>query len=243
MTGRRISAEAFDLWMTQRVQPLHNLPVSKILSSAGIVRSTMNRQQRRDDINPSSVLMVARKANLDPLRELAQFIGYSALMGPRSPLAREEVLALVSTPRLLERLLRPIGYEGERPLQIPLVTNQTWNRWLKTVNPHADQSQYVEVLGIAPSTISERNSRASWRIGQILDICEFFNLNVYSALVASGNISPQEAGFSINQFERFLNKCSLDVVSAEVGRRMNDYPDEAIHLAEKFWRSSSEYIV
>lgn len=170
----------------------------------------ISMQKGRGYIDSYLVVAFSRGLGLDPLEQLLKFPYYQRLLRQDAP-ATEEILALVSTRELAQELRYRLG-AADRPEE-PLMTQEEplgFLRWYAAATQRGTGDEIAKQVGISASVLSSRNSRNSWSMEELHDLCEAGDLNYRVALVAARHLTLEEAGFPADLRERTLESADHD---------------------------------
>lgn len=199
-----IDRATFEQWVTNAFKTSNTPSVRKVAKIGGISKSTLSYQLTTNAIDPRNIIAIARGQSLNPLHQLCTFAGYESLKNKPKPLNVPEVLSLIHNRDIYAEIARRFHLGIEEKKLDPVAKENTWYSWFKTAAPNATYANLKEITGISQSMVTRNHQAANWSIEQLIAISHALNLSPHIALVASGNLTLREAGYSATTKEQAL---------------------------------------
>lgn len=209
-----ISKAEFENWLLTLFDTSKLPSLRKIASCGALSKSTLAYQLKNDTVDPTAVLAIARGMGRNPVKELSSFKQFGSLTQPTDLSATDtEILYALAIPDILREILRRYSV-SVAPFSLSSVSPaQVWGRWFKACAPHVSGKDIQEVTGISQTSISRNQQLGGWRIEHIFAFSKRFGLHLQIALVTSGFISWEEAGYSEQALEERVKNLSSDLLA------------------------------
>ncbi|MDM7991004.1 hypothetical protein [Arthrobacter sp. zg-Y877] len=194
-----VPARSFQSWRTVVAPGASNADLCR---RTGIKRSTLGQQIVRGKVSEITVVRVARAYGKNPVEALSEFEEYSDLLGgPWLPSAAE-LISQVSYICILETILaRATGGKASGTGCPDLTRHPHRNAirsWFEAVDPGDLRQQLSLKTGVAPQNISAQLSAARLAPELAVEAARIAGASLPGGLVATGLISPDEAGWPRN---------------------------------------------
>lgn len=194
------------------------VPISQLAVQAGISRITLHQQFRRGHVPEVSLVAIARSLSLHPIDVLGGFNEYADLV--RSEPADEEVLAFIDWPELLQGVSR--AYRGEKVSEASLgnfVFADSSRVWVDAIDPGSLRKKVSDAEGVSSSNLAA-SLRGVLKVPLAVAFARLAETPVSSAFVASGALTPKEAGWSPNARSKALLERSVPELLTAVENRV-----------------------
>lgn len=207
----KISIERFDAWALSVWGDQEDFTPSRVAKIAGISKSSLFFNRRKGELEANVVLQLARGLNLNPLDEITKFDEFAFLEKRIEP-SIVEVLSQVSPETLMEAILCRLNHEETmEPLEPTPITGGL-KRWLDAVGMHGKYGELAKQLELSIGALSVKISENRLDLGQLATLCALGKLNGRFALVVTGHLTWEEAGFSRAAREVALRESSGKVL-------------------------------
>ena len=231
-----VPAKSFQCWRTAVAPGESNADLCR---RTGIKRSTLGQQIVRGKVSEITVVSVARAYGKNPVEALSEFEEYADLLsGPWRPSAAE-VISQVSYVCILQVVLaRSIGGEASPFPDLAKYPHRNAIRsWFEAVDPGDLRQRLSAKTGVAPQNISAQLSAGRLAPELAVEAARLAGASLPGGLVATGLISPDEAGWPRGGQEDALNALTdsellflardrLDSVGKQIRKLEHDQENE-----------------
>lgn len=218
-----VSAVSFIQWLGDVAPTTSQAAVCR---AAGINRSTLAQQLARGRVTVATVVAVSRSRQLSVVDSLSAFTDYRNLAEGIAQPTDAELLSQISDMDLLREVLaRGAAVErGTEAAQIklsPLPHPASVRTWLDAIGPADLRQQLARSAGIAPQNLSTQISANRLTPALALRCARIAGVGLANGLVATGFITPAEAGWLPGSRAEALRKTDNIVLAARVAERMD----------------------
>lgn len=208
-----VATHDFHDWLTTVGLPTGTSELSKLL---GVKRSTIQNQRVRGRIPETSIILASRMANVDPVEALGSFGQFAGLLAGKCPVTNAELLSQVTymdaLVELMSRSRTQFAHFFGTEYHLSGVPNDDSVRyWVDAVDPGDLRRQVTALSGIAASNFSAQLTDNRLSVDLAILISQICGVSTTSGLVASGLITPEEAGWPMYGRENALSELD-DVV-------------------------------
>ena len=227
-----VPAKSFQCWRTAVAPGESNADLCR---RTGIKRSTLAQQIVRGKVSEITVVSVARAYGKNPVEALSEFEEYSDLLsGPWRP-TDAELISQVSYVSILQMILARATQSGS-PIFPDLTRYPHRNgirSWFEAVDPGDLRQRLSATSGVAPQNISAQLSAGRLAPELAVEAARISGASLSGGLVATGLITPAEAGWPLNGQEEalaaltdsellFLGRDRLDGVGKQMRKLEHD---------------------
>lgn len=192
----KIKKERFDAWATSAWTGQDICTPSRVAKAAGISKSSFFFQRSNDYVEASVIIALARALKLSPLGELLKFDEFGSLAELRDP-SESEVLSQIAPEFFLEEVLARLHHEESVHDLGAMPAPDGLKRWLDATGMYGSYSEIAERLELANvRVLSKKVNENRLNLGQLMNLCDFGDLNRRLGMVVTGNLTWEEAGFS-----------------------------------------------
>ncbi len=229
-----VSAMAFRQWLGDVAPDASHAAVCR---AAGIKRSTLAQQLARGRVSVATVVAVSRSRQLSVVESLSAFADYRDLAEGEAPPTDAELLSQISDMDLLREVLaRSAAAErGAETAEIslsPLPHRASVRTWLDAIGPDDLRQQLARSARIAPQNLSAQISANRLTPALALRCARIAGVGLANGLVATGLITPAEAGWLPGSRAETLRKTTNSALAALVAERM-DALSRTLHRREQ----------
>lgn len=227
-----VPAKSFQCWRAAVAPGESNADLCR---RTGIKRSTLAQQIVRGKVSEVTVVSVARAYGRNPVEALSDFEEYSDLLGgPWRPSAAE-LISQVSYVSIMQMILARATQSGSP--ELPDLSRHPHRNgirsWFEAVDPGDLRQRLSAVTGVAPQNISAQLSAGRLAPELAVEAARLSGASLPGGLVATGLITPAEAGWPLKGQEDalaaltdsellFLGRDRLDGVGKQVKRLEHD---------------------
>lgn len=192
-----VPAKAFQQWLAGVAGTTSHAAVCR---AAGIKRSTLAQQLVRGRVSVATVAAVSRSLQLPVVESLSAFAKFNDLATGLKPPTSAELLSQVSDTDLLTEILKRRQRSDAGPDAAVLELSPPHHRasvrtWLDAVGPADLRAQVAREVGIAPQNLSTQISGNRLTAELAVASARIAGVGLANGLVASGFLSPGEAGW------------------------------------------------
>lgn len=182
-----------------------------VCRAAGIKRSTLAQQLVRGRVSMATVAAVGRSLQLPVLEAIAAFPEYADLAtGAKAPSAAELLSQISDMDLLAEILSRSAAADaGTAPAPIALSAiphRASVRSWLDAIDPGDLRQRVAREAGIAPQNLSAQISANRLSPELAITCSRIAGAGLGNGLVATGFLSPVEAGWTAGAREGMLRQ-------------------------------------
>lgn len=226
-----IPAKAFQRWLGRVAAGASTADVCRV---SGIKRSTLAQQLVRGKVAESSVVSIARAYGVNPVAALSEFEPFNDLAARSKPPTKAELISQISYQDLLRALLARSEPRktAARPLS-PLPHASSVRNWIDAIDNGELRQALSASTGVAPQNISAQLSANRLSSELAVEAARIAGVSPAGGLVATGLLTPEEAGWPAGAREKALDSLSdadlvnrvrerLDALSKILRRREHD---------------------
>ena len=231
-----VPAKSFQCWRTAVAPGESNADLCR---RTGIKRSTLAQQIVRGKVSEITVVSVARAYGKNPVEALSDFEEYADLLGGPWRPSPAEVISQVSYVCILQVILaRSTGGEASALPELAKYPHRNAIRsWFEAVDPGDLRQRLSAKTGVAPQNISAQLLAGRLAPELAVEAARLAGASLPGGLVATGLISPDEAGWPRSGQEEALNALTdsellflardrLDSVGKQIRKLEHDQENE-----------------
>lgn len=189
-----IPAREFRQW-GETVAPGANL--SGLAELAHINRKTLGSQLLRGKVLEQVPVAISRSLSINPITTLAGFEGFTGLVHARTLPSSLEVLSQVHYTDILSEIARRGYPEKQPPTELrPFPFADSVRSWLDAIDPGKMRTHLAETVGISEAAISAQLSLNKLSPQLALEAAQYAQMSPATALVVTGVVYPEEAGWA-----------------------------------------------
>lgn len=214
----RIPYGDFIRWAESVSDGVSKLTLAHVARQAGFGQTRLSMQKAKGYIEAYVVISYSRAVGLRPVDQLRAFTEFDLLESFDTP-SQREILSQVPAPELVRSIvarLEGVDLDDAHMEREDLM----FSRWIDAAVPHGGLLEISSALGMDKTQLSTKNTRANWGVGELQDFCRAGGLNYRWALVASGWLTVEEAGYSHNLLHATLNSVDDGELVATVRRSL-----------------------
>lgn len=221
--GLTVSAVSFQRWLDDVAPGTSHAAVCR---AAGIKRSTLAQQLGRGRVTVATVVAVSRSRQLPVVESLSVFPDYRDLAEGTAPPTDAELLSQISDMDLLREILArsAAADSGTGPAEIklsPIPHRASVRTWLDAIGPPDLRQQLSRSAGIAPQNLSAQIWANRLTPALALRSARIAGVGRANGLVATGLITPGEAGWLPGSRAEALRKTANSALVALAAERMD----------------------
>ncbi|MFQ4147241.1 hypothetical protein AAGW05_00855 [Arthrobacter sp. LAPM80] len=219
-----VPAKLFQQWLTGVAGTTSHAAVCR---AAGIKRSTLAQQLVRGRVSVATVAAVSRSLDIPVVATLAVFPTFNDLATGIKPPTQAELLSQISDSDLLQEILnRHAAAENKvEPVQVQLgaVPHQSSVRaWFDAVDTADLRQRVARQAAIAPQNLSAQISANRLSAELALQTARIAGVGLTNGLVATGFLSPAEAGWVEDAREESLSTATNSVLVMLAAQRLEN---------------------
>ena len=217
-----VPAKLFQQWLRTVAGDTSQAAVCR---SAGIKRSTLAQQLVRGRVSVATVAAVSRSLNLPVVASLSTFPLFTDLAtGIKAP-TQAELLSQISDYDLLQEILnRQTQVEGAlapKPALLTSVPHRSSVRaWLDAVDVGELRQRVARDADMAPQNFSAQISANRLSAELAVATARIANVGLTNGLVATGFLSPTEAGWAPDARELALRQTANSALASLAAQRL-----------------------
>ncbi|MFJ6419019.1 hypothetical protein [Paeniglutamicibacter sp. NPDC091659] len=170
---------------------------------AGFSRIRIIQQLTGDRVQEETIIKVSRVLDIDPLEQLRSFKGYEHLEPSRPD--RREVDAFIRWEHLLRacaaiEFAEPVTETSLGPTHF----GETSRQWIDSIDPDGRLRKYLQTAGPISNPGLSKMLNGALRFDLALLAAQYANVPKVSALVASHLLTPEEAGWVVDERVQWL---------------------------------------
>ncbi|MDO5751503.1 hypothetical protein [Arthrobacter sp.] len=217
-----VPAKLFQQWLTSVAGTTSHAAVCR---AAGIKRSTLAQQLVRGRVSLATVAAVSRSLDLPVVASLAAFPTFTNLTAGMRPPSTAELLSQISDTDLLQEILnRNVAAENlsesNRVHLSPVPHRSSVRAWLDAVGPADLRQKVARQAEIAPQNLSAQISANRLTAELAIESARISNVGLTNGLVATGLLSPAEAGWAPGAREGALLEISNSALVSLAAQRL-----------------------
>jgi hypothetical protein len=217
-----VPAVSFQQWLDVVAPTMSHAAVCR---AAGIKRTTLAQQLVRGRVSVATVVAVSRSRGLSVVESLSAFPDYRDVAEGVSQPTDAELLSQISDMDLLREVLaRSAAAEsGSDEVQIefsPIPHRASVRAWLDAIGPSGLRQKLSRSIGIAPQNLSTQISANRLTPGLAVCCARIAGVGLANGLVATGLITPAEAGWAPGARAEALRETANSALVALVADRM-----------------------
>ncbi|MHA7271106.1 hypothetical protein [Arthrobacter sp. HLT1-20] len=192
-----VAAKNFQYWLSHVAGSTSQAAVCR---AAGIKRSTLAQQLVRGRVTLATIAAVSRSLDLPVVASLSTFPKFEDLSSGIKPPTTAELLSQISDADLLQEILnRNVAAEtGKDPVPVelsPIPHRSSVRAWLDAIDPTDLRQKVARNAAIAPQNLSAQISANRLSAELAIDSARIAGVGLTNGLVATGFLSPAEAGW------------------------------------------------
>lgn len=192
----------------------------RLAQIAGLPRLRVTQQVSRNSVAPATIAAISRGLDLQPLAELSKFPQFSGLV-PASP-AADEIPAFIPTAGLLQATVHRLKSVNTDEAELgEEFYDQLALNWFALADDGNLRTHIHQELGIAQPTLWKM-LRTRLREDVSLEIARYAIFPLVSALVVSGVLTGQEAGWDADCRSTWINNIPLVQLLAVAEKRLHE---------------------
>lgn len=201
-----VSAKHFQHWLTSVAGSTSQAAVCR---AAGIKRSTLAQQMVRGRVSVATVAAVSRSLGLQVVSSLAEFPQFQDLAtGMKAP-TQAEALSQISDSDLLQEILNRHAGAESSVMSPPVILSPPHHKssvrtWLDAVGTSELRQKVAKQASIAPQNLSAQITANRLTAGLAIESARIAGVGLTNGLVATGFLSPVEAGWEPHSREQAL---------------------------------------
>lgn len=217
-----VSAKYFQHWLTSVAGSTSHAAVCR---AAGIKRSTLAQQLVRGRVSVATVAAVSRSLGLPVVASLSEFAPFNDLAtGSQAPTQAEALSQIADADLLREILNRRTAAESlTAPLPVTLVPphhSSSVRAWLDAVDTAELRQKVARQASIAPQNLSAQITANRLTAELAIESARIAGVGLTNGLVATGFLSPAEAGWAANARELALEGASDSALALLAAHRL-----------------------
>ena len=195
--------------------------------AAGIQPSTLAQQLVRGRVSPATVVAVSRSRQLPVVESLSTFPSYSDLDEGAAAPTDAELLSQISDMDLLREILSrsanaQSGTQVAGTKLSPIPHRSSVRTWLDAIAPPGLRQQLCLGAEIAPQNLSAQISANRLSPELAVRAARIAGVGLSHGLVATGLITPTEAGWFPGSRAKVLREIANSALVALAAERMDD---------------------
>lgn len=217
-----VSAKYFQHWLTVVAGSTSQAAVCR---AAGIKRSTLAQQLVRGRVSLATVAAVSRSLGLHVVTSLTEFPQFKDLAsGVKAPTQAEALSQIADYDLLQEILSRHAAAESlTTPLPVTLSPphhTSSVRTWLDAVDTADLRQKLARQADIAPQNLSAQITANRLTAELAIESARIAGVGLTNGLVATGFLSPEEAGWEPHSRERALLEAPNSVLLLSASHRL-----------------------
>ncbi len=217
-----VSAKLFQQWLTTVAGSTSHAALCR---AAGIKRSTLAQQLVRGRVSVGTVAAVSRSLKLPVVASLSSFPKFSDLATGMKPPTQEELLSQISDADLLQEILDRHAAAENAAVARPLALSQVPHRysvrdWMEAVDTTDLRQRVAREASIAPQNLSAQITANRLTAALAIESARIAGVGLTNGLVATGFLSPAEAGWEPAARETALRKTPNSVLATLAAHRL-----------------------
>ncbi|AIY01159.1 hypothetical protein ART_1560 [Arthrobacter sp. PAMC 25486] len=217
-----VSAKNFQHWLTSVAGSTSQAALCR---AAGIKRSTLAQQLVRGRVSLATVAAVSRSLGLQVVTTLTEFPQFEDLAtGIKAPTQAEALSQIADTDLLQEILNRHAAAESSTTSpQLTLSPSHhtsSVRTWLDAVDTTELRQKVARQADIAPQNLSAQITANRLTAELAIESARIAGVGLTNGLVATGFLSPVEAGWEPQSRERALRDTPNSVLVLTVSHRL-----------------------
>ena len=219
-----VSAKNFQHWLTSVAGSTSHAAVCR---AAGIKRSTLAQQLVRGRVSLATVAAVSRSLGLQVVASLAEFPQFTDLAAGMKAPTQAEALSQISDADLLREILnRQAGAESSTAARSPALSDpphsSSVRTWLDAIDTGELRQKVARQVGIAPQNLSAQITANRLTAELAIVSARHAGVGLANGLVASGFLSPAEAGWEPRCREQALQAAPSSVLVLLAAQRLEN---------------------
>lgn len=217
-----VSAKNFQHWLTSVAGSTSHAAVCR---AAGIKRSTLAQQLVRGRVSVATVAAVSRSLGLSVVTSLTEFPPFADLsVGMQAPTHAEALSQIADADLLQEILYRQVAAESltatpSLTLSAPPHSSSV-RSWLDAIDSGELRQKVARQVGIAPQNLSAQITANRLTAELAVVSARIAGVGLTNGLVATGFISPVEAGWEPQCREQALRAAPNSVLVLMASQRL-----------------------
>lgn len=192
-----VAAKHFQCWLGDVAGATSQAAVCR---AAGIKRSTLAQQLVRGRVSLATIAAVSRSLDLPVVTSLSNFPKFEDLAAGAKVPTTAELLSQISDAGLLQEILnRNLAAETgsePAPVALPMIPHRSSVRaWLDAIDPSDLRQTVARNAAIAPQNLSAQISANRLSAELAIESARIAGVGLTNGLVATGFLSPTEAGW------------------------------------------------
>ncbi len=217
-----VPAKLFQQWLSSVAGTTSHAAVCR---AAGIKRSTLAQQLVRGRVSVATVAAVSRSLDLPVVATLAVFPTFTDLTAGMRPPSTSELLSQISDSDLLQEILnRNVAAENfSESIRVhlsPVPHRSSIRAWLDAVGTADLRQKVARQAAIAPQNLSAQISANRLTAELAIESARIAQVGLTNGLVATGFLSPAEAGWAHGAREAALRDTANSALVSLAAQRL-----------------------
>ncbi|POH59940.1 hypothetical protein [Arthrobacter glacialis] len=217
-----VAAKNFQMWLSHVAGSTSQAAVCR---AAGIKRSTLAQQLVRGRVSLATIAAVSRSLDLPVVASLSVFPDLEDLVSGIKAPTTAELLSQISDADLLQEILnRNVAAEtGNDPIPVelsPIPHRSSVRAWLDAIDPTDLRQKVARNAAMAPQNLSAQISANRLSAELAIDSARIAGVGLTNGLVATGFLSPAEAGWAAGACASALRGTANSVLASLAAERL-----------------------
>ncbi|WP_115789193.1 hypothetical protein [Arthrobacter silvisoli] len=207
-----LPSKAFQRWL-HGVAP--GVSTSDVCRASGVKRTTLAQQMVRGKVAESSLVLISRALELNPVSALASFDSYADLRGTPVAPTDAELISQIASMDLLRAVIARNDPGAPQLFELAAVPHETSVRnWVEAIDDGELRHRVSHATGIAPQNFSAHLTANRMPPELAIATAREAGVGPAGGLIASGLVSEEEAGWPIGARRAALDRLgTADLVS------------------------------